>query len=109
MGMFDTIKTLTTDPIQCPGCQTYYTEFQTKDLDNFLDEYCEGSTKHEAWVGINQKKMVDNPHYRVVNSYEWCKQCEGLLYQYFEFDGQGLLQRLRNPRLEITFKNRNRI
>ena len=104
MGMFDSIRLLATDPIVCPGCQTGYTEFQTKDLENCLDEYEEGLDNHQSWRGIDLKAREANPRNRIIYAYEWCKQCEGMLYQHFEFDKHGMLSRFRDPYLEIIIQ-----
>lgn len=60
MGMFDTIK----DELFCPFCGTKNSDFQTKDLSNFLAE----------WSIKEIKKHVDR--ISNVRIHDRCKNCK---------------------------------
>lgn len=102
MGMFDTIHTLPTDPIICPGCDTPYYDFQTKDLDCLLDDYYEGEETVYDYGCATKHHARPNPRNRFVLAYEYCSVCDGMLYQNFEFDKRGRVSRIRDAVLEIN-------
>ena len=117
MGMFDYVKP--SEPIVCPKCKSNFTELQTKDLVNLMDEYKEGETfrrqeglrvarEDEKDGGIpllvpdGTYKNVPHPTYQTIFAYDYCSKCEAMVYQLFRFDTKGKLKRYKKPYIEGT-------
>ena len=112
MGIFDTIRVK--QVIKCPACGVSCRDFQTKQLDNCLDVYKEGTTRRKVselkTVKPNERNMYGFPivaptnkyHYelhlknRDVLAYDYCK-CGHFVYQSFRFDSKGRLKRVGQP------------
>ena len=113
MGLFDTIKVKASKAVICPGCQQGLTDFQTKSLDCMMDTYCEETRKRTqqtfyydgAGKKVRQKGkpdyiLIPHPEYHRFITWEWCENCEALLYQQFQFDEKGKLMRYGKPYFE---------
>jgi hypothetical protein len=80
MSLFDSI--ITKRLINCPNCDHYASDnFQTKDLDNVLDEFYEGKRTNSY---INLKFYA----------YDYCSECKKMIGQYFKFDKNGILKKV---------------
>lgn len=118
MGMFDTIYPDGSNPIKAPCCGRKIESFQTKALENLMDEYCEGATErkivHMRALTEEERKgsvfpllapdgvshMEPHPKYHRFYAYDWCSACEKSIGQWFQFDEEGKLIRWEKPILE---------
>lgn len=114
MGMFDTIRVK--QVIKCPSCGANCKDFQTKQLNNFLDVYKEGTTKRKITelkltstsernkygfpltVPTSKYHYDAHPKNRDVLAYDYCK-CECFVNQRFRFDSKGRLKRIGQPQI----------
>lgn len=123
MGMFDTVILET--PIKCLKCESELKEFQTKDLDKFLNEYKEGHIKrqvvHYKAKTIKRNKFgfpivvpdgtyhyENHPKNKQFYAYDFCRKCETMIGQYFKFNINGKLMRQKHPLIEKHYgKDKN--
>ncbi|MEQ1676618.1 MAG: hypothetical protein ABL876_07955 [Chitinophagaceae bacterium] len=114
--MFDTVVATKKNPIRCPGCKKICQDFQTKDLDNFMDYYVEGTTQRAVpvmtmlkkkgpfglplWKKTGKINHFPHPVYNQIYTYDWCEGCKKMIAQLFRFDESGLLTRHGEPFFE---------
>lgn len=133
--MFDTVIVKKDDPVKCPKCRGDLGNFQTKALENLLDEYTEGRSSRRVckYREVKSKSefrricvqegldsalyeksnalplmvpddntwtVVPHPKYHRFTAYDFCKPCEAIVLQDFQFDAKGKLSRYGKPRVE---------
>lgn len=116
--MFDTVYTIESRPVKSACCGKDLCSFQTKALENLMDEYREGevSRRVEHLRAATEKErggslfpilvpdgtfhIQPHPQYHRFYAYEWCADCDKATVQWFQFDEEGRLSRWEKPILE---------